>query len=148
LTWTRTAGFWPPLIVTAPTPGQLGDLLREARVGVVLDLRERDRIRGEREREDGRVGGVDLVVDRRHRQLRRQVALRGVDRLLHVLLGDVDVQAERELQRDDGRALGAGGEHLVQPGHLAELPLERRGDGRGDDVRARAGVERQTCIVG
>src|SRR5581483_2134688 len=39
-------------------------------------------------------------------------------------------------------AARAGRRHLVQARHLAELPLERRGDRRGDDVGARAGIER------
>ncbi len=34
----RTAGFWPPLMLTRPTPGQLRDLLRQPGVGQVLDL--------------------------------------------------------------------------------------------------------------
>ena len=38
LTWTRTAGFCPPLMLTSPTPEQLRDLLRQPRVGEVLDL--------------------------------------------------------------------------------------------------------------
>ena len=39
-------------------------------------------------------------------------------------------------------AVGAGRRHLLQPRHLAELALERRGDRRRHDVRARAGIER------
>ena len=38
---------------------------------------------------------------------------------------------------------GAGGGHLLQAGHLSELPLERRGDRRGHHVRAGAGIERE-----
>src|SRR5262249_58965653 len=35
----------------------------------------------------------------------------------------------------------AGGRHLVQTWHLAELALQRRRDGRRYDVRTRAGIE-------
>ena len=55
----------------------------------------------------GRVCGVDFAVDGRHRQLRGQVILRGVDRLLNILLRDIDIEAQIELQRDDGGAGGA-----------------------------------------
>ncbi len=36
---------------------------------------------------------------------------------------------------------GARRGHLVEAGHLAELLLQRRRDGGGDDLRARAGIE-------
>ena len=52
-------------------------------------------------------------------------------------------EVERELQRDDRAAEGAGRGHLVQARHLAELALERRGDRRRHHVRARARIERQ-----
>ena len=61
---------------------------------------------------------------------------------LHFLLGDVDIQIESELQRDDGAACRTGRGHLLQAGHLAELALERRGDGGCHDVGAGAGIER------
>ena len=44
------------------------------------------------------------------------------------------------IDRSAGRA---GRRHLVQPRHLAELALERRGDRRGHHLRAGAGIERQ-----
>ena len=78
----------------------LRDLLRQDRVGVVVDLRQRQRVGADREREDRRVGGVALGVGRRRRQRARQQVGGGVDRRLHVLLGGVDVAVERELQRD------------------------------------------------
>ena len=37
------------------------------------------------------------------------------------------VQGERELKNDDRAASGANGSHLVQAGHLSELPDERGG---------------------
>ena len=39
------------------------------------------------------------------------------------------------------QTVGTGGGHLLEPGHLAELALERRGDRRRHHVRAGAGIE-------
>ena len=97
-----------------PDAGQLGDLGREPRVGQILDLRQRHRARGERQRHDRRVGRIDLVVDRRLRQVGRQERGRGVDRGLHFLFRHVERQLEAELQRDDRRAARARRRHLVQ----------------------------------
>jgi hypothetical protein len=72
-------------------------------------------VRGDRQREHRRIGRIGLAVDRRRGQDGGQQALRGVDGRLHLLLGDVDVQAEVELQHDDRGAAGAGGGHLAQP---------------------------------
>src|SRR5881296_653351 len=50
---------------------------------------------------------------------------------------------ELKLQGDHGTARRTAGRHLLQAGHLAELPFEGCRDGRRDDVRAGAGIERQ-----
>ena len=86
-----------------PDAGDLRDLLREDGVGGVEDLRQRQRLRREREDQDRRVGRVDLAVVGARRQVRRQLAAGGVDRGLHVARGRVDVAVEIELQRDAGR---------------------------------------------
>ena len=122
--------------------GQLRDLRREPGVGEILDLRERKFRRSQRQRQDRRVGRIGLAVDRRGRQVRRQVRTRSVDRLLHFLFGDIDTQAEVELQRDHRASVGAGGSHLLESGHLSELTLQRRGHRRRHHVRAGAGIER------
>ncbi len=100
------------------------------------------RVGADGQREDRRVGRVDLGVDRRRRQVGRQQRAAGVDRGLHLLLGHVERLVERELQRDDGHAGRAGRTHAVQPRHLAELALQRRGDGAAHHLGAGAGVER------
>ncbi len=120
----------------------LRDLLREPGVGDVLHLGERQRLRCDRERDDRRVGGVDLRVDRRRGQVGRQQVARGVDRGLHFLFGDIERQVEVELQRDHRRARRTLRRHLVQRRHLPELPLERRRHRRRHHVGARAGIER------
>jgi hypothetical protein len=121
--------------------GDLGNFLREAGVGEVLDLRERHAGGGEGEGHDRRIGGIDLAVDGRVGEVGGEIGAGGVDGLLHFLLGDVDVEGEGELEGDDGAAVGAGGGHLLQAGDLAELALERGGDGGGHDLGAGAGVE-------
>ncbi len=121
--------------------GDLGDFLREVGVGGVFDLVERQRVGGQRQRHDRRVGGVDLAVDGRVGQVGGQEAVGGVDGRLDFLLGDVDVLVEIELEGDDRAAAGADGGHLLEAGHLAELAFERRGDRRGHDVGAGAGIE-------
>jgi hypothetical protein len=125
-----------------PDARQLGDLWDEARVGQVFHGRQRQRGRGQPQREDRRVGRVDLAVDGRIRQILGQEGRRGVDRRLHLLLGDVQRQAQIELQRDHGAAAGAGGGHLLEAGHLAELTLEGGRDRRGHHVGAGPGVKR------
>src|SRR3990172_1293734 len=51
---------------------QLRNFLRDARVDQILHLRQRQSLRNNRQRQDRRIGGIDLAVDRRHRQVRRQ----------------------------------------------------------------------------
>ncbi len=99
--------------------------------------------RGDGEGEHRRVGGIGLAVDRRRGQVGRQKALRGIDGGLHFFFGDVDIEREIELQNDDRGSAGAGGGHLAEPLHLAELALERSGDGGGHHVGAGAGIEGQ-----
>ncbi len=106
----------------------LRDLWREAGVGEIFHLRQRDVRRSQRQRQNRRVGRIGFAVDRRNGKIRRQVGSRGIDRLLHFLLGDVDVETEVELQRNDRTAFRTHGGHLLQPGYLAELALQRRGD--------------------
>ena len=100
------------------------------------------RVGRDRQRQHRRVGRVHLGVDRRRRQVGRQQRAAGVDRRLHLLLGDVEGQAERELQGDDRDAGGAGRAHPVEPGHLPELAFERRGDGVAHHLGAAARIER------
>ncbi len=86
--------------------------------------------------------GFVFAVERRRRKIGRQKGARRVDGLLHFLLGDIDIQTEIELQRDDGAAVGTGGGHLLEAGHLAELALERSGDRGRHHVGAGARIKR------
>ena len=137
----RTAGRWPPLMLTRPTPGSW-EIFWASRVstiswtwvsGSVFEVA--------RERDDRRVGGIDLGVDRRRRQIGRQQIAGRVDRRLHLLLGGVEGYVEAELQGDDRGAGRTGRRHLVQAGHLAELPLQRRRHRRGHHLGTGARVE-------
>ena len=79
--------------------------LREHGLRVLVDLRQRHRLGAEREEQDRLVGRIDLLVRRRRRHARRQLARRARDHRLHVLRRRVDVAAQIELQRDVGVAL-------------------------------------------
>ena len=118
-----------------PDAGHLRELLRQDAVGVVADLGERKRIRGQRDEQDRRVGRIGLAVDRRIEQSGGQLAGRRIDRRLHVLRGRVDGAVAAELQRDLRVAERAARRHLRQAGDLAELPLERRRNGRRHRLR-------------
>ena len=51
--------------------GELRDLLRQPRLAQILQLGQRHVFRGDRERQDRRVGRIDLGVDRRNGQIAR-----------------------------------------------------------------------------
>ena len=142
LAWMRTAGRRPPAMLTRPDAFHLRQFGRQPVLGEVVQLDHRQRRRRDRDRQHRRIGRVDLAVDRRHRQVARQQVAAGVDGRLHLLLGHVERQSERETQRDHRRAARARGRHLVQAGHLAELALEGRRQRGRNHVRAGAGVER------
>ena len=138
----RTAGFWPPLMLTRPTPGSC-EIFCASRVSARSShLRQRQRLRGQRQREDRRVGRVGLAVDRRVGQVRGRkvppalIAACTSCSATSMLRSSVNCSVMTE------RPVGAGRGHLVQPGHLAELALQRRGDGGRHHVRAGAGIER------
>ena len=110
----RTAGRCPPEIETSPTPGSC-DNFGTSRVSMMSSTSvsfidsEVDA-----QRQDRRVGRVDLGVDRRRGQIGGQKIAGGVDRRLHLLLGDVETDVEAELQGDDRGAGGALRHHLAQ----------------------------------
>ena len=116
----------------------LGEPLRQHRVGEVGELAQRDRRRGQRQRDDRRVGRVHLRIDRRVGEVLRQRRARAVDRGLHVLRRRVDVAVEIELQRDLADPERARRDQIRERGNLPELPLQRRGHQRRDHVGARA----------
>ena len=130
----RTAGLWPPLMVTRPTPlscaifGESRVSTRSSTWGSGMEFGSN------RQRQHRRVGGVGLAINRRRGKIGGQEALRGIDRRLHLFLRHVDIQAQGELQHHHRGAGGAVGSHLVQARHLSELPLERRGYRRRDDI--------------
>ncbi len=117
----------------------LADVLLQYVLGIVVDLGDRQRVRGQRQHQDRRVGGVHLAIGGRRRQVGRQLPAGGVDRRLHQLRSGVDVHAELELQRDRRIAQRRHRGHLRQAGNLAELPLQRLRHRGGDDLRAGAG---------
>ena len=122
--------------------GNLRDLLREHRVRRLEHLRQRQRLRAQREDQDRRVARIDLAVVRPRRQVRRQIAAGGVDRGLDVARRALDVAVEPELDRDARRAERAHRGQLADAGDPADPALERHRDGGRHRVRARAGQRR------
>ena len=84
-----------------------GDALRQRVLRVVVEQRQRQQLRHEREVQDGLVGRIHLLIARRD-DAGRQRAQRLGNRGLNVLRRRVDVAVERELQRDRRAALVAG----------------------------------------
>jgi hypothetical protein len=105
------------------------DALRDRALGVLVDGRHRQRGRTEHQEEDRLIVRVHLLVRRRRRHLRRQLARRLRDHRVDVLRRGVDVAAQVELQRDVRAALRAGGVDRVEAGDCRELLLERQRDG-------------------
>ena len=122
-------------------PRHLGDLRGEAVVGHILQLSQRHRVGGDRQSQDGLIGGIDLGIDRRRRQPGRQQAVGGVDGLLHILFGDVEIQGKSELQSDHRGSGGARGGHLRKARNFTELYLQRRGHRGRHHLGTGAGVE-------
>ncbi len=118
---------------------QLAQALRQDGVGRVVHLRRRQRGGGQRQRQDRRVGRVELAVVRPRRQVGRQVGGRGVDRRLHVVRRALDIAVDVELDHDRGRADRAGGGDLRHPRDLPQAPLQRRRDGGRHRLRIGAG---------
>src|SRR5262249_37945267 len=92
--------------------------------------------------ENRRIGRIDFAVDRRIRDSRWQQIRCGVDRSLNFLFGDIDVEIEIELKRDERTTERARGRHLLQTGDLAELTLERRSDGGSHYLRTGSRIKR------
>ncbi len=117
----------------------LGQLLSHDRVGRVVHLVLGERVGGERQNQDGRVGRIDLAVVGIVGQIRRQIVASRVDGGLHVTRRGIDVAVQIELHGDAGRSQLAHRGHLVDAGDAAELPLQRSGYGRRHSLRTGAG---------
>ena len=109
----------------------------------IVKLASAVNVRRERENHDRRVGGIDFAVGRVARQVGRQVSARGVDGRLHVARRAVNVPVQIKLQRDAGRAEIAGRSHFGDARDVAELPFQRRGDGRRHDFGTRTRQRRR-----
>src|SRR5947207_238529 len=88
------------------------------------------------------ISRIDLTVNRRIGKITRQESCCGVDRGLHFLLGNVNVQLEVELQRNDRATIGTRRGHLAESWHLPELPFHGRSHGRSHHVWPRARIKR------
>ena len=124
-----------------PHAGKLRHLGHQSRVGEVFDGSEGKRVRRQSKRQDRCVGRIHLAIHGRIGQILGQERRGGVHGRLHLLLGDVEGQAQVELERDHRARARARGRHLLEAGHLTELPLEGRCHRGGHDVRAGPGIE-------
>ena len=121
----------------------LGELVLHLEVGEVRQIEHvvavvrRDEMRDQQE--------VGRRLLRRHADaldVGRQARQRLRDPVLHLDLGVVEVGAERERHRQLQPAVGGRlREHVEQALDAAELLLERRRDGLGDDLRVGAGID-------
>ena len=84
--------------------GNLRDFLGEPRVGQIFEFCHGQGPARDRKRHDGGIRGVDLVVNRRVRQITGQKGIRRIDAGLNLLFGNIELSGEAELQRDDGRS--------------------------------------------
>ena len=121
--------------------GDLRDFFGQPRLGETFDIGQLQRARRDRQRQDGRVGGIDLGIDRRCGQIGGQQISGGIDGGLNLLLGDIEADVEAEAQGDHRCAGGAFRRHLIEARHLTELHLERCRDRRGHDLRTGARIE-------
>ena len=137
-TSARTAGLAPPRCIPARHPApersfEPGWSRPSRRCGAG------DRIGGQRQNQNGLVGGIDLVVVRILRQVGRKLAAGGVDRGLHVACRRIDVAVQIELYNDIRRTEQADRSHLVDAGNSPELALQRGGNGGSHRLGAGAG---------
>ena len=127
-------------------------MLREDVLRRVVDIDDRRDVRLDGQDQDRRVGGVDLAIGRRARQILRQLAGGGVDRRLNVVGGGVDIAVEIELDGDRGRAERTRRRHLRDARNLRDLPFERLRDrgrhrvGGGAGQRSRDGDGRKVDL--
>ena len=106
----------------------LRNLLGENLLGVFVGHRQRQQRRGERQRNDGRVGRVHLAEARGSGQFRWQAAQGGGDLRLHVEGGAVDVAVKVELHDDVGVAVRRARRHQRHARDRCERALERSSD--------------------
>ena len=93
----RTASFCQPPDAHQAHSRQLRNLRRQPRIRKVFNFRQGQGIRTERQGQNRCVCRIALAVDRRGGEVRRQVSSGRVNRLLHLLLRHIDIQAEVKL---------------------------------------------------
>ena len=93
-------------------PFDLGEFLRQACVGKILNLGQWNGARRERQSQHGRIGWIDFGIDRRIGELSRQEVRGNIDRGLHLLDSHIDIQFQNESECDDRASLGARTGHL------------------------------------
>ena len=118
--------------------GNLRQRLPDGDVAILVDRRQRQRRRAERDEQHREVGRVHFSETRRDRHFDRQPPLRDGQRGLHVERGGVDVAVEIELDGDDAGALRGARRHRGNAGDGRELAFDDAGDRGRHGVRAGA----------
>ena len=123
--------------------GDARNLGSEVIFDIVVDLRDRQVGRHDRNGHQQRVGWIDLFIGRRIGQVFGQLAAGRVDRRLHVLCGAVKAAAEVELHLDGSPPEGARGAHRGYARNQRQLPFERRCHRCSHGLRVRPGQPRR-----
>ena len=106
------------------------DLLQHDVVGQVVELAGRKRGRRQRQRQDGRRGGIELAEGGPSGHAGRQLVDDAVDGRLHLARGLVQVAVDVEEEPHLGGAGAAGRRDGRQPRNGAQRPFQRPGHGR------------------
>ena len=112
--------------IDQPDAGNARNLGGDVIFDVVVDLRDRQIGRRDRNRHEQRVGRIDLFIGRWIGQVLGQLPAGRVDRRLHVLRRAVEAAAEVELHLDGSLPERARGAHRGYPRNQRQLPFERR----------------------
>mmetsp|Transcript_41224 Transcript_41224/g.96437 ORF Transcript_41224/g.96437 Transcript_41224/m.96437 type:complete len:432 (-) Transcript_41224:1240-2535(-) len=115
---------------------------RQQVLGIVVQLGQVHRRRGQRHQQHRCIGRVDFAIARWRGHLGRQGPQRPEQRGLHIHGRGVDVARRVELQRERGVAQGVGGRDGLQAGDGGELLLQRQRHRRGHRLRRRTGQRR------
>src|SRR5882672_3220976 len=110
----RTAGRWPPLMLTSPTPES----------SEIFNFGKRQGLGGEGESQNRGVRGINLAVDRWIREpLGKKIGC-AVDGGLHFLFGNVDVQVKNLPELALGRGGDRRGHHVRTGARVKRLHLD------------------------
>ena len=104
---------------------ELGNLLRQHVVGVVVRFDQWQRVGLHRQDQNRRIRWIDFVIARHGGQILRQLSAGGIDLRLDVAGRGIDIAVKVELDGDLRRPQHTDRGHLGDARYLRELPLQR-----------------------